>query len=62
VPLYERLYARGAYAPREERARIGALVKPRRQAAKSRPMRGIDPAPEPSKPPPRPEPRQATLF
>jgi DNA repair photolyase len=61
VPLYERLYARGAYAPKEERARIGALVRPRRRTS-TRPMRGIDPAPEPSAPAPRPEPRQASLF
>jgi DNA repair photolyase len=27
VPRYERLYARGAYAPREERARLAALVR-----------------------------------
>jgi DNA repair photolyase len=61
VPLYERLYARGAYAPKEERARIRALVRPRRRTS-TRPMRGIDPAPEPSAPAPRPEPRQASLF
>jgi DNA repair photolyase len=61
VPLYERLYARGAYAPKEERARIAALVRPRRRTS-TRPMRGIDPAPEPSAPPPPPQPRQATLF
>ncbi len=61
VPLYERLYARGAYAPKEERARIAALVRPRRRAS-SRPMRGIDPAPEPPAPRPPPEPRQASLF
>lgn len=29
VPRYERLYARGAYAPREERARLSALVRGR---------------------------------
>jgi hypothetical protein len=27
VPRYERLYGRGAYAPREERARLAKLVR-----------------------------------
>jgi DNA repair photolyase len=62
VPLYERLYARGAYAPKEERARIAALVRPGRRTS-TRPMRGIDPAPDQQRQPqPAPEPRQATLF
>jgi DNA repair photolyase len=63
VPLYERLYARGAYAPKEERARTSALVKPRRRSARGRPLRGIDPAPdEPPRPRPAPKPRQGSLF
>jgi DNA repair photolyase len=61
LPLYERLYARGAYAPKEERERIAALVKPRRRAT-VRSMRGTDPAPEPRSSPPLDEPRQTTLF
>ena len=33
VPRYERLYARGAYAPKAERDRIAALARPGRRAA-----------------------------
>src|ERR1700742_2262263 len=32
VPLYERLYARGAYAPKAERERLAALARPGRRA------------------------------
>jgi DNA repair photolyase len=32
VPRYERLYARGAYAPKSERARIAALARPGRRS------------------------------
>ena len=32
VPRYERLYARGAYAPKAERARIAALARPGRRS------------------------------
>ena len=40
VPLYERLYARGAYAPKAERERISALVRSRRMPGK-RPGLGL---------------------
>jgi DNA repair photolyase len=61
VPRYEQLYARGAYASKEERARMAALVKRRRSAPTS--MRGTDPGPEEPAAPARPRaPRQATLF
>jgi hypothetical protein len=46
VPRYERLYARGAYAPKAERARIAALTRPRGRAT---PLRR-DPAPPPHAP------------
>jgi DNA repair photolyase len=68
VPRYERLYARGAYAPKAERERIAALARPRGRTMPARP----DPAPEedPVTMPPRreprerarPEPVQTTLF
>ena len=51
VPRYERLYARGAYAPRAERERIAALVRsrgatwPRRGAFAAVPAAGEEPAP-----------------
>jgi DNA repair photolyase len=60
IPLYERLYARGAYAPKAERERVAALIRPKRPPSGPR-IRGVQRAPEP---PERsePEPRQATLF
>ena len=69
VPLYERLYARGAYAPKADRERIGALVRSRRMPGR-RPgsafRRGarLDPAAElpgeaEANPP---EPQQESLF
>jgi DNA repair photolyase len=69
VPRYEKLYARGAYAPREERARMAALVKPKRgrravgamRGADSS-LRGTDPGPDQPAPPRKREPRQTTLF
>ena len=69
VPLYERLYARGAYAPKAERERISALVHSRRTAGE-RPgsafRRGarVDPARELASEAGtrRPEPRQESLF
>ncbi len=39
VPRYERLYARGAYAPREERERLSALVRAGRRKLPSGPGR-----------------------
>ncbi|MBA3358813.1 MAG: radical SAM protein [Thermoleophilaceae bacterium] len=68
VPLYERLYARGAYAPKAERERISALVHSRRLPAR-RPgsafRRGarVDPAGDPGEVgPAQPEPHQESLF
>jgi DNA repair photolyase len=69
VPRYEELYRRGAYAPTQERKRLGALVRRHerfeRPRASSRPLRGVDPAPErqvPDERAERKEPRQASLF
>ena len=65
VAHYERLYSRGAYAPKEERQRIAALVKPRGRMSPGRSLRGTDPAPEDRSPVAAREPggpRQATLF
>ena len=63
VPRYERLYGRRAYATKDERARIAALVRgPRRGSS----LRGTDPGPpgngDEEAQPLVPEPRQATLF
>jgi DNA repair photolyase len=58
VPRYEELYARGAYAPKEERERIARLIRAGRRHLP-------DPAPFNPKrrpEPPPPEPPQATLF
>jgi DNA repair photolyase len=59
---YERLYARGAYAPVDERRRLAALV--RREAATSWPSRfGARDPPEPGPPAPdRSREEQTTLF
>lgn len=38
VPRYERLYARGAYASKEERARLGAILS---AARRKHPLRGV---------------------
>ena len=69
VPLYERLYARGAYAPKAERERISALVRSRpmpgsRPGAAFRRGARAHPAGElPSQTDPRqPELRQESLF
>ncbi|MDO8188081.1 hypothetical protein Q5424_13205 [Conexibacter sp. JD483] len=43
VERYERLYARGAYAPREERARLAGLVRGRGRAAPTFRLRGRSP-------------------
>jgi DNA repair photolyase len=60
IPRYERLYARGAYAPKAERDRIAALARPRGRTVP-------DPAEDPGEgpvtmPPPRLEPAQESLF
>jgi DNA repair photolyase len=65
LPMYEKLYARGAYAPREERERLSAMVSRRRRGnRRGRLGPRPDPAqqPEPAQTPRKPEPRQATLF
>jgi DNA repair photolyase len=62
IPLYERLYAHGAYAPKAERDRLAALVRAGGRAMPARP----DPAPsaDPVTPSPPSEraPEQPTLF
>jgi DNA repair photolyase len=74
VPRYERLYARGAYAPKAERERLAALARParrlgprRRWSASDAPVAERDPAEEaqPLLPTPSSEPAgpaQAALF
>ena len=60
IPRYERLYRRGAYAPREEQQRIAALVRGRDAPPGTR-MRGVErPQPEPPKPLQKQE--QGSLF
>jgi DNA repair photolyase len=71
VERYEELYARGAYLPRVEQERLGALVRRarsrtvgafRREPGREyeRPMRAGIPPPE--RPRPAPEPEQTKLF
>ena len=55
VPRYERLYARGAYAPKEERERLAALIRPGRRVI-SMGAAAPDPAPAAA------QPEQTTLF
>jgi DNA repair photolyase len=55
LPRYERLYARGAYAPKAERERLAAL-------ARGGGRRFLRPAPTEEEPPPPPPPRQPSLF
>jgi len=55
IPMYRKLYARGAYAPQAERDRLAALVKT--GARLSPPAR-----PDPAGPEPAPEPQQTSLF
>jgi DNA repair photolyase len=69
VPRYEQLYARGAYAPPAERARIAALIRPRgrigpRRSRTQAAMGDRDPARDPPAPaePRRAEPLQTSLF
>ena len=47
VPRYEELYSRGAYAPKEERRRLGALIARGRARTRAPTLRGRDPAPRP---------------
>jgi DNA repair photolyase len=58
VPRYERLYARGAYAPKAEQDRLAALVHQRGRTAPG--FRGVEQ--DPVTLPPRPEPAQESLF
>jgi DNA repair photolyase len=62
VKRYEQLYARGAYAPQDERRRLAELV--RREETTSWParFRGFDAPPEPNATEPEPRVEQATLF
>jgi DNA repair photolyase len=62
LPRYEKLYARGAYAPKEERERLSAMVSRRRGDSPRRLGPRPDPASEPPAPKETPEPAQATLF
>jgi DNA repair photolyase len=59
VPRYERLYARGAYAPRAERERIAALV---RERGPGWPRRGNFPSAPPPARDDGPVPEQPSLF
>ncbi|MCP9489245.1 MAG: hypothetical protein MSC31_05155 [Solirubrobacteraceae bacterium MAG38_C4-C5] len=62
VPRYERLYARGAYAPRAERAHLAALLRRSGAPSPSRLDRGSEretPTPVPAR---WPEPVQERLF
>jgi DNA repair photolyase len=68
IPRYERLYARGAYAPKAERERLAALARLGTRVMPSvggsaRTIRP-DPGPESDRQilPPEPEPRQRSLF
>jgi DNA repair photolyase len=61
VPRYEKLYSRGAYAPREERERLARMVRRAGTPSGFRPVsRPVEPiADAPARKPP---PRQDTLF
>jgi DNA repair photolyase len=63
IPRYEKLYARGAYAPKEERERLSEMVSRRRGGAGPRRLGPRpDPAPERRLGKRAPEPEQPTLF
>ncbi len=59
VARYERLYARGAYAPRAERERIAALI---RERGATWPRRGAFPSAPPAADPEPTPPDQPSLF
>jgi DNA repair photolyase len=61
VPLYERLYAGRAYAPKAEQKRITSLVKPTRPPRGPR-MRGVQRTPPRQQAEREPEPTQGSLF
>src|SRR3954453_16602718 len=74
IPRYEKLYARGAYAPKEERERLASLVRrgqnatraPRFGAFRREPGRDYEPIGPPNsgaeRPPRPPEQEQTKLF
>jgi DNA repair photolyase len=69
VPRYERLYARGAYAPKAERERLAALARPARRlgprawrSATEAPVGERDPAQETKPLVPVARPAQTALF
>jgi DNA repair photolyase len=63
IALYEELYARGAYAPKEERERLSAMVSRHRGGDAPRRLGPRpDPAPERRAAKEAPDPVQATLF
>jgi DNA repair photolyase len=63
IPRYERLYARGAYAPQAERDRISALARPRGRTTPGEAAEETGDGPV-TMPPPRrkEEPAQTSLF
>jgi len=63
LPLYHKLYARGAYAPQAERDRLAAMVKDgRRLMPPARPDPADGDIPAPPEREPRPAPEQISLF
>ncbi|MDX6648790.1 MAG: hypothetical protein QOJ97_741 [Solirubrobacteraceae bacterium] len=62
VEHYERLYAHGAYAPKEQRERHSRMVRHGGGARRIRSPRGRDPAPERTAPKPDPPVSQESLF
>jgi DNA repair photolyase len=63
VERYERLYARGAYAPRQERERLAGLVRRGRRSMPGGFRRARSPAPkEPAAPSAQDPPHQEVLF
>jgi hypothetical protein len=59
VPRYEQLYARGAYAPKEERERLSRMVREGRRVAPGRTSFEVEnEEPEMAAPPPE----QPALF
>jgi DNA repair photolyase len=63
IPRYERLYARGAYAPPAERERIARLVREGRRVTPRRDPAGAADPPEDAEPEmAAPPPEQPSLF
>jgi DNA repair photolyase len=61
VPRYEKLYSRGAYAPREERERLARMIRRAGTPSGFRPV-SRQVAPSADTPTPEPRPIQDTLF